>query len=681
MTTSHKKINFYKLFLSYFLVFLIPTILISTIVFNTSNHILKKEIQKNNILSTQTGQYNLNQTLESFNIIGTSIAYSNFGHSIDLKTENTTATQLISYLNRTKLSYSFVDDLFLIYDEGDYIYSSSSSYTEENFYRYMKVLPYSANKLREMFTKPTQSFILPMSRSQYQDSILYVVPCMRSDYTIGSLAFSINVDLLNKFLGNRNLDNYIYLIDNQGTVLNPDPIFTKKLNTFLKNTPISTVHNDENLTISSTATHTFTFGSVINNFLHLVNVSSNEKALHSLNRFRNLTLSVLFIAFILGIICVMIAFKKSYKDFVTITSSYEDELKKILPLKRKEVLNSLINGNYMYLEDFSIQCEEIGLCFDANYHYCIIIHPKDHSFKTEDLLHSNLDTQITYNYCAKKSAEKIVYLMGSNAKMPLTTHYHDKEQYTLFISKPIHNILDIHLQYTDLMSFMYMYDYSHHHNSPSDTSIYAERLQYYDTYISKINSFLSTSDIGNLNTIKEPFILELQTDFIPFELKIKIMLQLFILFTHTIKVDYTINDILNITMVEDLSSFGHTLFDTYIQSVEAKKSTEPSSLNVESIKTFIEEHFTDPMFSLQFIAENYHVSNSYLSWFFKQKTGTNILDYTTNLKMNLAIELLGKNLTLQEISTQVGYINVSSFIRRFKQTMGMTPGEYKKTIK
>lgn len=55
-----------------------------------------------------------------------------------------------------------------------------------------------------------------------------------------------------------------------------------------------------------------------------------------------------------------------------------------------------------------------------------------------------------------------------------------------------------------------------------------------------------------------------------------------------------------------------------------------------------------------------------------------MLDYCTLLRFEKARELLHTDLTLLEISQQTGYYNTSSFIRRFKQVCGITPGEYKK---
>ena len=40
--------------------------------------------------------------------------------------------------------------------------------------------------------------------------------------------------------------------------------------------------------------------------------------------------------------------------------------------------------------------------------------------------------------------------------------------------------------------------------------------------------------------------------------------------------------------------------------------------------------------------------------------------------------LMTTELSLKQIAATVGYSNVSSFIRRFKQLYGVTPGSYKK---
>jgi len=79
------------------------------------------------------------------------------------------------------------------------------------------------------------------------------------------------------------------------------------------------------------------------------------------------------------------------------------------------------------------------------------------------------------------------------------------------------------------------------------------------------------------------------------------------------------------------------------------------------------------------IADNFGMTVSYLSQFFKSKTGKTILEFVTELRINKAKELLMQtDLSLNYIAEEVGYYNVSSFIRRFKQVEGITPGEFRK---
>ena len=82
------------------------------------------------------------------------------------------------------------------------------------------------------------------------------------------------------------------------------------------------------------------------------------------------------------------------------------------------------------------------------------------------------------------------------------------------------------------------------------------------------------------------------------------------------------------------------------------------------------------------IAEQFHMSASYLSQYFKAKQGITVLDYITNLKMDTAKNLLlTTSLTVSQIAEQIGYANEKTFTRRFKQMMGVTPGEYRKKEK
>ena len=95
------------------------------------------------------------------------------------------------------------------------------------------------------------------------------------------------------------------------------------------------------------------------------------------------------------------------------------------------------------------------------------------------------------------------------------------------------------------------------------------------------------------------------------------------------------------------------------------------------IKYEIETGYADVNFSIQALAERQGMTSAALSQYFKAQTGMTAMEYLTEKRMQKAKELLREgNLTLNEITERIGYINTSSFIRRFKGLYGLTPRQY-----
>ena len=82
--------------------------------------------------------------------------------------------------------------------------------------------------------------------------------------------------------------------------------------------------------------------------------------------------------------------------------------------------------------------------------------------------------------------------------------------------------------------------------------------------------------------------------------------------------------------------------------------------------------------NLDDIAEMIHMSKNYFCTYFKRKTGMNFYNYVTQIRMEIAKELLrntsGK---ITDISTQIGISSSSHFGKIFKEYTGMTPLEYR----
>jgi len=84
--------------------------------------------------------------------------------------------------------------------------------------------------------------------------------------------------------------------------------------------------------------------------------------------------------------------------------------------------------------------------------------------------------------------------------------------------------------------------------------------------------------------------------------------------------------------------------------------------------------------SLNDLANQYFISQSYLSRSFKRITGYNFRDYLTMQRISVAKELLiHTDISVTELCSHVGYSSVNHFIRIFKQLEGITPYRFKTT--
>ncbi len=84
--------------------------------------------------------------------------------------------------------------------------------------------------------------------------------------------------------------------------------------------------------------------------------------------------------------------------------------------------------------------------------------------------------------------------------------------------------------------------------------------------------------------------------------------------------------------------------------------------------------------TVQDLAQELQLNRCYLSRIFKEATGISIQKYITNTRLQAARELLVQGRTVAEAATMMGYADIASFSRAFKQYFKMSPMQYKKSI-
>jgi two-component system response regulator YesN len=123
------------------------------------------------------------------------------------------------------------------------------------------------------------------------------------------------------------------------------------------------------------------------------------------------------------------------------------------------------------------------------------------------------------------------------------------------------------------------------------------------------------------------------------------------------------------------------LKDTFMEMLEKLLELvgEKNTLNlstIEKVLVYIRSNYTRDL-SLSEVAEEFNLSESYVSKLIKEHLKTSFKSYINQLKVEKAKELLdtGKY-KVSEVAELVGCKNVNTFIRIFKQHEGTTPGKY-----
>lgn len=94
--------------------------------------------------------------------------------------------------------------------------------------------------------------------------------------------------------------------------------------------------------------------------------------------------------------------------------------------------------------------------------------------------------------------------------------------------------------------------------------------------------------------------------------------------------------------------------------------------------SYIQQSFTGEI-SLKEFGEQFHLSEKYVSQYFKEHFHITLSKYVTYLRLEHAKQLLqNSDIPVTEVAMLSGYQNVSYFIRSFKKTYGVSPLKYRK---
>ena len=135
-----------------------------------------------------------------------------------------------------------------------------------------------------------------------------------------------------------------------------------------------------------------------------------------------------------------------------------------------------------------------------------------------------------------------------------------------------------------------------------------------------------------------------------------------------------------LNIIEDVPTLISDMFRGYCRLVQ-RHSMKDYSPPVQRIIAVIDSDLTADM-SLRVFAQMLNVSSSYLSTLFKKETGQTLTEYINAKRIRHAMHLLKTTrLQIQTIAQYCGIVDVQYFSKVFKRIAGMTPKEYRDSLR
>jgi len=151
--------------------------------------------------------------------------------------------------------------------------------------------------------------------------------------------------------------------------------------------------------------------------------------------------------------------------------------------------------------------------------------------------------------------------------------------------------------------------------------------------------------------------------------------------------------VLTQTLSELLEELGYEkaklnkVFPLFFQDIKAFEKNVMNVIRNVKVETenpanaillYIIENFRDGTMGLDALAAKFHLSVSAVSKKIKEQTGLNYTEHVSKLRIEEACRLLDEtDLSIKEITYQVGYSDYGSFSKKFKAAKGMSPAEYR----
>lgn len=735
--TNKKRIHgelYIRYLLSYALVLLIPLLILT---FFYSSRFMKKfyeEIYETVDLELVQVSTLIENEIKSMRSIVGQLALTNTVQKVSSAANPLQLNSIITYLSGYCSANSFIEDIALVCDDQNYVATSTTttkkSYyfkrafqlSEQNAYNIQNIIQNSSEPLCVLLEKVMISnYNIPASNAAVFTFPLFTDFQKRE----GTALFYVKISSMEKMLSQKlkSYQTHVFAKNADGVVITLSDE-NQTIDTNIKKYLNSDISAQEQFEDKSYLMRSYyPDNSTWSYYAFIPNKQTTfSQVTDIMKEFMLTIIIILLLAFFAIIILQKINYTpmKRLRDkaaSLSANNSSSDELADIshaldyLSLQNRSLstkladnftaikndrLYRLVSGNYSSKEDFNLDCSELDLSLKNNYFSTSIIMLHSNVENINELaqdIKKQLQIPYVYYYLHNFYSNQIILLFNLPTQAATPTEFmcktveYLKTTYNLLSTIGIGSVVNstdrIPQSYIEAVSALdYRFvkgngttiEFKEALNTKNAKSVYPH--QEFET----LRNSLRTQNEKYIRDAIQNIIQFMESNSLPLYHARSICFDLI----HIVKEhcynpkNDDANSPLEISGIETAQEIIEILYSwseklSNLTGATAKKAV------LEDVIGFVKDNCLRCDFSAFEAAEYFEMTLPAFSKFFKDQTGQNVMDYTIQLRIQKAKELLKTtDLPLKDIGEAVGYYNISSFTRRFKLNQGIAPSEYRK---
>ncbi|MBO2944391.1 helix-turn-helix domain-containing protein [Paenibacillus sp. F411] len=712
---------FHRYLLSYMLLLFLPIIVIGAVAYTHFVSILQDQVLSTNRKALQEAQQAVDTKMSEITKISAHVSMTRELSPRELQRpyDLFEVRELFNY----SVANTFISDILLYFQGSSFLYSYNSSYSLPIFHTLFNYSSWSPEELqkdldtlRKPTLRPAEDVLVGSDNKVSRRLITYLVPLpVNSSKPHGAVMYMIDESALQDLIAATipYRKGVSFIIDDRDRVvtsLSGEPSLQET--GFLRTIPLSEDGETIRTALGDTPYYVSALRSPVTGWTYVTAIAE-EELLQPVAEVRNRALWTTAAVLIIGSLLIYAAMHLNYNPVQAMVRRMSSQLEGSQQAMRQQLLMRVLRGDVHGEKEFNEKGAALGLQLNKPYYTVLLLQLEQQEEPTHIASATELKQQAAARWLSLLPGDitaydvegtepaTVVMIAGMEEAAPnslwqeLYSAYSEKNDIplTVGIGYAYRDLTELSksfleattaLQYKSIKGARQMIFFQEIDTAAASSQSYPKaQLDVLEQALRQRNADKSmVAAAALMQTMKAECRTLLAAKYYCFDIVHLFSRAMTDAVPSAVAYDYP--DVLSLTRNNTLEELEQSVLrmcrDVCAQMEQLQQQEEEGAKPLEQLMLdYIHQQYNDYQFSVKQMAEHFSVSTVYLGKYFKEKTGSTVLEYTNKLRIEKAKDILRTtDIPLQDIVNQVGYSDVSSFIRKFKQLVSMTPGEYRK---